>query len=707
MKRPLFLMGICCFGMTLAAVRLGASVAFAMGVLCVFWAVLAAIIFGTEYAQGVIAVLISGAIACLLTVSFLCFGVSPNIIKEGMILPSEGTVLNVRRSEKSSVFETEIKSPLLPEALRVNVVLHKGADVECGWKFTGKLKVWKGVDTSEVLPARDIPICVVSGELEFDESKTDLNIYERMAVLRHKILDVCGTLGTQNETELLKGILLGETRGFSDEFSEQLSRSGLRHLTAVSGMHIGIITGFVFTLGRLLEIRARRTAVLVLMILPFMALLQGCTPSVLRACLMCAAAATAKIAGRQYDVLSALGLAAVVILAADPTAVLNVSYQLTFAAVIGICFLQRFITIGILELPFIRKYNEPNKRSGKMVISAAKALAVSIAAQIAVTPLLLYHFGSYAIFGFAATMLVIPVFPMIMIISGLAVALKMLFPAAAAGEAGYYLVKPLMWWFLTIVKLFAKLPEIQICPGQEWFFALLAVFYFTAWLIRKHRKLYIPALTAAVLVSIFANSVWQKSDRENLHIIMAGDDALLLRRGENAVLVGDLPNEYSAKNAVRILRRNGVDSLDGYVITAGIDDAGEGALALCQAIPTEQVFVPAKSSSAELLKQHLNDNLIEMKDPVMTVIDDEISAGIIFFKDSRCVVQINEQGKNILNSSHGYDIITTMQLLTDDNNEPYIINKDGERVQCRFLVSKVMDTVPHAVIKTGGNANAV
>ncbi len=707
MKRPLFLIGICYFVMTLAAVRLGASIAFAMGVLCVFWAVLAVILYGVEYAQGIIAALLSGAIACLVTVNFLCFGVSADIIKEDTVLPSEGTVLNVRKSENSAVFETEIQSPLLPEPLRVKVVLHKGADVECGWKFKGKLKVWKAVDKSEVLPARDMPICIVEDELVFDESKSDLTVYERMAVLRHELLDVCSTLGTENETELLKGILLGETRGFSDEFSELLSRSGLRHLTAVSGMHIGIVTGFVFALGRIMKLRSRITAILVLMILPLMALLQGCTPSVMRACLMCSAAALAKITGRQYDVLSALGLAAVVILALDPTAVLNVSYQLTFAAVMGICLLGRFITFEILQLPIIRKFNEPNKRSGKMAISAVQALAVSIAAQTAVMPLLLYHFGRCAIFGFVATMLIILVFPPMLIISGLAVALKILFPAVAAGEAVYFVAKPLMWWFLTVVKVFAELPEIRIKPGQEWFFVLLAVFCFTAWLIRKHRKLYIPVAAAAVLVSIFSQSAWEKYDRENLHIIMAGDDALLLCRGESAVFIGDLKDEYSAKNAVNIMWRNGVDSIECYVITSGREDAGTGALALCQAMPAERVFVPTKNKSTELLKKHLGEKLTEIKDPVMTMLDDEVSVGVIFFKDKRCVLQINEHGENILNSSRGYDIITTMQLLTNDDKAPYIANKSGEQVDCRFAVSQFADSVPHAVIKIGGNADAV
>ena len=105
------------------------------------------------------------------------------------------------------------------------------------------------------------------------------------------------------------------------------------HVTAVSGLHCGFLAAL---LGLLLFRRQRLTALVGYPILLFYMLAVGCTPSVVRSCVMMGFLLLAPLAGRENDPPTALSGALLVILLANPYAAGSVSLQLSFAAVAGL-----------------------------------------------------------------------------------------------------------------------------------------------------------------------------------------------------------------------------------------------------------------------------------------------------------------------------------------------------------------------------------
>ncbi|MDE6498030.1 MAG: ComEC/Rec2 family competence protein [Muribaculaceae bacterium] len=159
--------------------------------------------------------------------------------------------------------------------------------------------------------------------------------------------------------------------------------SGLAHILALSGFHVGIVAMLVMMLTRpmLLNRRLRHVrGALVLAAVWSFALLGGLSPSLVRAAVMCSLLIIAGLSGRYTSAWNSLAVAAIVILAWRPAAIYDVGFQLSFAAVAGI------LTFSDVLNPFDRD-NNPRLHA------LAAAVAVPIGATLATAPIVGVVFG--------------------------------------------------------------------------------------------------------------------------------------------------------------------------------------------------------------------------------------------------------------------------------------------------------------------------
>jgi competence protein ComEC len=175
---------------------------------------------------------------------------------------------------------------------------------------------------------------------------------------------------------LVAGFLLGDTRGLPSDIESAYRDSGLTHLLAVSGENVAFVLALVGPLLRRLSLAAR-TGVALTVILVF-ATMTRFEPSVLRASAMAAIALLAAFTGRPASRGRVLAFAVIVLLLVDPFLVHSVGFLLSCGASAGIAFAEPAIA---RRLPGPRFVREP--------------LAVSIAAQLGVLPVLLVAFGTF------------------------------------------------------------------------------------------------------------------------------------------------------------------------------------------------------------------------------------------------------------------------------------------------------------------------
>jgi len=205
---------------------------------------------------------------------------------------------------------------------------------------------------------------------------------------------VIGAHLPETSAALLAGLILGEKTGLPAETDEAFRRAGVYHILAVSGFNVALLASSVFFVLSALGVSRRTTAVAAGVALVGFALVVGGQASVLRATVMGLLLLTAMLLDRESQLMNALALAALVLLVWRPGDLWDPGFQLSFAATAGIIYLTPSITSWLAARGW--------------PAWLATAVAVSVGAQAAVTPVMLAHFNQLSLVGIVANLVVVP-----------------------------------------------------------------------------------------------------------------------------------------------------------------------------------------------------------------------------------------------------------------------------------------------------------
>ena len=230
-----------------------------------------------------------------------------------------------------------------------------------------------------------------------------------------------------NNNNLLRALILGERQGISLDFREPFNRSGLGHIFAVSGLHIGLVAWLSFFLIKkglscsyrlILSVDIRKLAAF-LTCIPVIGYtsLAGFHLSSQRAMIMALVFLWSIILGRERDLWSSLSLAGIIILFLDPRAIFSISFQFSFIAVIGIFCLSSVI-LNRLE-PVRIKAKEAGRIIGFLFDYFVGLGVVSLSAIIFLIPLSSFYFHRISLVSIPANITVIPILGMWVIPFGL------------------------------------------------------------------------------------------------------------------------------------------------------------------------------------------------------------------------------------------------------------------------------------------------
>jgi competence protein ComEC len=219
------------------------------------------------------------------------------------------------------------------------------------------------------------------------------------AEIRERASEGLGRGMPAREAALARGFVLGDDDDLDEATHEDFIRSGLSHLTAVSGENVTLLALLAGTLLAALGIPLRDRLVWILAAIALYVPLAGSGPSIQRAGVMGAAGLLATLAGRRASTLYALALALLVTLAIDPSVASDVGWQLSFAAVLGIYLLAGRIRDALLG---DRRRPSPWRRA------LAEGAGVTIAATLATAPLIAHYFEEASLTTFAANLLAMP-----------------------------------------------------------------------------------------------------------------------------------------------------------------------------------------------------------------------------------------------------------------------------------------------------------
>ena len=252
------------------------------------------------------------------------------------------------------------------------------------------------------------------------------------------------------EANLGLSYLLGVKTGLPKEFNDKLRAVGLTHIVVASGAHLSIL---VEVARKIFGKVSRFSGLLfsVLFVLFFMCMV-GWTPSILRAGLMSILTLLAWYVGREFVAWRIILLVVAITLMMNPTFVMNLGWQLSFASYAGIMMLG----------PKMVKYFYGKKKPGLVT----ETILATISATLMTLPLTLYYFGQISLISIGANLLILPTLPYAM---GLVFMSGIMAKILIIGDVvAWYTIK-LLDYHIWVVDLFGgwthflvKIPQYQL-----------------------------------------------------------------------------------------------------------------------------------------------------------------------------------------------------------------------------------------------------
>ncbi|MBI5418238.1 DNA internalization-related competence protein ComEC/Rec2 [Candidatus Poribacteria bacterium] len=350
---------------------------------------------------------------------------------------------------------------------------------------------------------------------------------------------------------ILLGVLLGDTAEIPEKIVDLLQKSGLAHILSVSGLHVGILSYFIYLLLSMLPISEHIKSILNILILFAYAILTGATPPVMRSALMVSSLHLAGIFKRNTVTGNFLLLALLITLVVSPLTIFSIGLILSYTITGCLIYFTPAIEERIQFLPrFIRL-----------------PVAATLAAALGSCPLTIYFFY---IISPISIMLNILIIPLVSLIMGSGIAL--IFGSLLFSPFAKIFAEILIFFITIFIKttaFFTSLPGAYFYLPAPNFFIVISFFIFIFLIfnpLNLIKKLgiiqFLMILNLLLWKEIFAFNGWML--KMNFIDVGQGDAIFTTLPGNKNLLIDGGPRQNEVEY---FLRHNGVWEIDTLAIT--------------------------------------------------------------------------------------------------------------------------------------------
>jgi ComEC/Rec2-related protein len=403
-----------------------------------------------------------------------------------------------------------------------------------------------------------------------------------------------GVEGFPEQTQLLHALLLGYRQSISPELYQLFSRTGIMHIFAISGLHVGVMASILIAGLKLAGVSRPRWGWFLIPCLFLYVAATGMKASAMRAFTMAAVYFAAPLAGRKPDTPSSVALACLLLLAVHPAYIIDAGFLLSFIVVCGILMLHGWTERKIKWMQFsgwsapLRRLNGPRPLDA-LLRSTGLLMLTSVAAWIFSVPVSAGFFHLLSPVSLIGNLAVIPLTFIIMLTGCLTLLGGSLFsPAAALFNQANLLFISLL---IEIVRRLAGLPGacLAVLPPSS----LSTGLWYAGWVIlfcgpSRWWK-------SAVWILFLSVSLWvagQKPDGDGIRVVRANRSVMAVRLPEKGWMLVTDGRPESAGSAVRLLRAEGAGKINSLLISGRRADA-----ATVQQL--QKIFKPAETRAVD------------------------------------------------------------------------------------------------------------
>lgn len=377
------------------------------------------------------------------------------------------------------------------------------------------------------------------------------------------------------EARLACAMLLGDREGMTQDEQLAFQQTGIAHIMAVSGLHVGLLCGVLIWLLRKCKVRRWPRMITVCLFLLGYCALTGFSPSSVRAAVMLWLSLLGAAFGRKSDPLLMLGTAMLVVLLLNPLDLFSASFVLSFSAMGGIALLSRPCRQAL------NKARLPSKLSS--------ALGFSIAAQVGVLLPTAIYFHKLPLYGVLINLAIIPLTGLLVPLYALTLVLSPIpFLSTALGVIAKGASRLLLW----LVPLLSKLPYASVSVPSAPFLIcvlLLSAAFFLSQYLRAGWQRRLLAMALAGVLTAYGLWLTRPDSLRYIQLDVGAGDAAILIDDDQTIVIDT--GEYGTEVAGYLLAENrNIDAL--YLTHLHLDHIAGVTELLDSDIQIRQVYLP-------------------------------------------------------------------------------------------------------------------
>lgn len=392
--------------------------------------------------------------------------------------------------------------------------------------------------------------------------------YSFMDDIRFDIESKMKTYLTNRQANLLSALLLGDKTGVDSAVKSNFRDAGISHIIVVSGLHLSIISSFIFTIiQKVLKSRKPASAITICVVLFYVAL-TGFQYSIIRSAIMNIIYLFSYFVYRKPQALNSLGFALIAITLFNPLSVGNLGLLMSFSATLGIITMQQQLnSVIVSSIPEkLKKIN--NKVILKTLKYISDCITVSLSATIFTLPIMVFVFERFSVYFIISNLLVTAVAPITIIVGFVMVIVAYIPILNSCNVIIGFVVGMLCDLMICVSTFIAELPlavisldDFYIKLAMMVILIVLAI-YFVSQGFKIKRIIPCIAFCIAVAVMIISGGCLITSQSVSFYVADTGSGITLIEKsvyGTNVLLCGG--NRYNFGNVKNILYGETVNSL--------------------------------------------------------------------------------------------------------------------------------------------------
>ena len=504
------------------------------------------------------------------------------------------------------------------------------------------------------------------------------SMLQRFSVIRQSIADEITSLLKQSEnTGLIKALTIGERNQISSKQWDVFKKTGTVHLLAISGLHIGLISGLVYFLLLKMAVKCsaispqKIAAIGAVIIAVFYAALAGFSVPTQRSLIMVTVAMLAITLQRNTSISNVLGLAMLGVIIIDPLAVISAGFWLSFLAV-------SFIAYSLAG-----RLGKAGYWVGVTKIHCVTAIGLS--------PLLLFYFQQISIVAPLANFLAVPIVSLLIVPLCFVAVLLMLVSTNLATHL-FQLIDTILQGLWLILSTMAEFPYASITTSSAPFYSIILALLAVLILLAPKGM---PArwLGGVLLLPlVFVEQNRPKTGEVEMTLLDVGQGLSAIIQTTNHALIFDTGAKYSEQVdmgrsvVIPFLQHKGIHAADILLISHADNDHIGGAESIIEQIRVQKVL----TSVPVLLNEYQPIQCIAGQQWEWDAVNFEIIspvAGVLKGENNNsCVLRVSSKQRSL--------------LLTGDielEAESWLVENEGKRLKSDILIA------PHHGSKTSSS----